>query len=228
MLTLTTTRRLGLTLAIAAFSGAFLTAQAEEEKEEIKIEFPEPQFAGTPVPAGGIKNLEKGGNPVKTIAVAKGSKIISRDKEVTSSETAPSIGDLTLVTDGDKDGSDGSYVELGPGQQWVTIDLGEEHHISAIVVWHFHKQGRVYKDVVVEVGNDPEVTNGTILFNNDDDNSLGKGVGKDPSYVETNHGRIIDGKGTKARYVKLWSNGSNVDDLNHYVEVEVWGLPLKK
>lgn len=227
MFTLINNRRLGLAVAAAAFSGAMLSAQADEAKEEIKIEFPEPQFAGTPVPAGGIKNLEKGGNPVKTIAVAKGSTIISKDKEVTSSETAPSIGDLTLVTDGDKDGSDGSYVELGPGQQWVTIDLGAEHQISAIVLWHYHKQGRVYKDVVVEVGNDAEVSNGTILYNNDDDNSLGKGKGKDPAYVETNHGRIIDGKATKARYIKLWSNGSNVDDLNHYVEVEVWGLPAK-
>lgn len=227
MFTSTTSRRLGFALASTVLLGALATLPADEAKEEIKIEFPPEQFAGTPVPAGGIKNLEKPGKPIKTIAVAKGSAVISVDKAVTSSETAPSIGDLTLVTDGDKDGADGSYVELGPGQQWVTIDLGEEYNLSAIVLWHYHKQARVYKDVLVEAGSDAEITDGTILFNNDDDDSLGKGKGKDPAYIETNHGRIIDGKGAKARYLRLWSNGSNVDDLNHYVEVEIWGLPAK-
>lgn len=215
--------------ATAAAALAFLAtaAVADTAKEDLKIEFPTAQFVGTPVPVGGIKNLEKTGNPVKSIPVAKGSVVVSKDKEVTSSETAPSIGDLSLVTDADKDGADGSFVELGPGQQWVQIDLGEEVSVSAIALWHFHKQARVYKDVVVEVSDDPDFKKSTILFNNDDDNSLGKGAGKDPSYVETNHGRIIAGKDTKARYVRAWSNGSHVDDLNHYVEVEVWGVPAK-
>jgi hypothetical protein len=207
-------------LAIASISGA-------QEKENLKIEFPAPLFQGTPVPAGGIKNLEKVGTPVKSIPVAKGSIILSKDKAVTSSETNPSIGDLDLVADGDKDGSDGSFVELGPGAQWVQIDLGAEANISAIVVWHYHKQARVYRGVVVEVGSDKEMATSTVLFNNDIDNGVGKGAGKDPAYVETSHGRIIDGKGTKARYVRLWSNGNHIDDLNHYVEVEVWGVPAK-
>jgi len=203
------------------------TAQGADEKENLKIEFPKAQFVGTPVPVGGIARLEKPGKPVLTLPVPKGTALISKDKPVTSSETAPSIGDLTLVTDGDKDGADGSFVELGPGAHWVQIDLGAEYNLSAIAIWHYHKQARVYRDVIVEAASTPDMAKATVLYNNDDDNSSKKGAGKDFSYIETQHGRLIDGKGTKARYVRCWSNGNHVDDLNHYVEVEVWGLPAK-
>ncbi len=213
--------------AVLAATALLATSVVGEETEDLKVEFPKAQFVGTPVPVGGIKNLEKPGNPTKSIPVAKGTAVISKDKAVTSSETAPSIGDLAQVTDDDKDGADGSFVELGPGAQWVQIDLGGEFNISAIVVWHYHKQARVYKDVIVEVSDDKDFAKSTILYNNDDDNSAGKGAGKDPSYIETNHGRIVNGKGTKARYVRCWSNGNHVDDLNHYVEVEVQGVPAK-
>lgn len=219
--------RLGSAATLTALLGLSFALFADDAKENLKVEFPKAQFIGTPVPVGGIARLEKPGKPVLTIPVAKGTVLLSKDKPVTSSETAPSIGDMTLVTDGDKDGADGSFVELGPGPQWVQIDLGAEYNVSAIVVWHFHKQARVYKDVTVEVGGDADMTKGTVLYNNDDDNSTKKGAGKDFSYIETQHGRIIDGKGTKARYVRCWSNGNHVDDLNHYVEVEVWGTPAK-
>jgi hypothetical protein len=219
--------RLGLAAALTVLASAAPATFADTAKEDLKIEFPKAQFVGTPIPATGIKNLEPVGKPIKTLPVAKGTVLLSKEKEVTSSETAPSIGDLTLVTDSDKDGADGSFVELGPGQQWVQIDLGDPATISAIALWHFHKQARVYRDVVVEVSDDPEFKTSTIVFNNDDDNTLGKGAGKDPAYVETNHGRLLSGKDAKGRYVRAWSNGNNVDDLNHYVEIEVYGVPAK-
>jgi hypothetical protein len=31
----------------------------------------------------------------------------------------------------------------------------------------------------------------------------------------------------KGRYVRLYSNGNTSNDLNHYVEVEVYGTPVK-
>ena len=219
--------RLGLATTFAVVATAAPVAFADTAKEELKVEFPKAQFVGTPVPVGGIKNLEATGKPIKTLSVNKGTALLSKEKDVTSSETAPSIGDLTLVSDGDKDGADGSFVELGPGQQWVQLDLGSPSTISAVAVWHFHKQARVYKDVLIEVSNDPEFKTSTIIFNNDDDNSLGKGAGKDPSYVETNHGRLMSGKEAKGQYVRARSNGNHVDDLNHYVEIEVYGVPAK-
>ena len=65
------------------------------------------------------------------------------------------------------------------------------------------------------------------LFNNDIDNSAGLGVGKDMHYTETHEGKLIDAKGARARYVRLYSNGNNGSDLNHYIEVEVYGKPVE-
>jgi hypothetical protein len=197
--------------------------------EEIKLEFPKPMFIGTPVPAE-LPNLEKAdpSKVVKSIMVPKGTTNLAKGKTVTSSDTAPIIGDLTLVTDGDADGADGSFVELMPGKQWVQIDLGAESNLYKIAMWHYHKQAQAYIDVVVQVSNDPEFKTGvTTLWNSDHDDSSAMGKGDDPAYVETNHGRVIDAKGTKARYVRLWSNGNTSNDMNHYCEVQVYGTPAK-
>ncbi len=94
------------------------------ELEEITPEFPKAMFIGTPVPAE-LPNLEKPDpdKVVKSFKVPKGTTLISKGKPVTSSDPAPIIGELELVTDGDPDGADGSFVELAPGHQWVQIDL---------------------------------------------------------------------------------------------------------
>ena len=42
-------------------------------------------------------------------------------------------------------------------------------------------------------------------------------------YQSNHEGELIDAKGTKARYVRLYTNGNNNNDLNHYIEVEVYG-----
>jgi hypothetical protein len=52
-------------------------------------------------------------------------KNLALNKPVTASDKDPIIGKLDQVTDGDKEGSDGSWVELGAGFQWVQIDLGK-------------------------------------------------------------------------------------------------------
>ncbi len=130
-----------------------------------------------------------------------------------------------MVTDGEKSGGDGYFIELGPGPQWVQIDLGAPHPLAAIVAWHYHSQARVYRDVVVQVSDDAAFKTGvTTVYNNDHDNSSKLGAGKDKEYIEVAEGRLFDPKGVKARYVRLYSNGNTTNDLNHYVEVEVYGL----
>jgi hypothetical protein len=102
------------------------------------------------------------------------------------------------------------------------------HEIYAIVIWHYHKEARVYFDVVVQIADDADfITNVRTLFNNDIDNSAGLGVGQDKYYVETNEGKLIDAKGVHARYVRLYSKGNTSNDLNHYIEVEVYGRPVE-
>lgn len=197
--------------------------------EPIAIALPKPMFVGTPQNFGGITNLEQpSGKPREPFYAPKGTSNVALHKPVKGSDEQPIIGELKMLTDGDKEAADGSFVELGPGVQNITIDLGAPYNIYAVVIWHYHKQPRVYKDVVVQVADDGDfITNVKTIFNNDNDNSSGYGVGKDLSYVETAEGKLIDAKGVVARYVRCSSNGNNANDLNNYVEVEVYGTPVK-
>jgi hypothetical protein len=45
--------------------------------------------------------------------------------------------------------------------------------------------------------------------------------------VETAEGKLIDARGSVARYVRLISNGSDRTQSSHYVEVEVFGKPAQ-
>jgi len=190
----------------------------------LPLELPKPMFVGTPQDTK-VENLEKPlGKPRPPFYAPAGVKNVAFEKPVSSTDEEPIIGEIEMITDGDKEAADGSYVELGPFKQSVTIDLEDEYEIYAIVAWHYHKQAIVYFDVVVQVASDPDfISNVTTLFNNDIDNSAGLGVGKDKHYTETAEGRLIPGKGVKARYVRLYSQGNNSNDLNHYIEVEVFG-----
>ena len=194
----------------------------------IDIKLPKPMFVGTPQDTR-VANLEKPtGKPRPPFFVPAGTKNVASGKPVSSSDEEPIIGEIEMLTDGDKEAADGSYVELGPLLQHVTIDLQAVQEIYAIIIWHYHKQARVYFDVVVQVADDPDfITNVRTLFNNDIDNSSGLGVGKDMHYTETNDGKLIDAKGVRARYVRLYSSGNNGNDLNHYIEVEVYGKPVE-
>ena len=213
-------RTFTLLLAALALGSSAIAA----DKVPLKVELPRPLFAGTPRPITGIGNLEPAGVKRPDIMVTADTKLLSKGKTVTSSDSLPVIGELSFLTDGDKTGTDGTYVELGPGTQWVQVDLGATSTIAAVAVWHFHSQERVYHDVVIQISDDKEFKKGvTTIFNTDDDNSSKLGKGNDKSYRETFQGRVVDGKGTKARYVRLYSNGNTSDELNHYCEVEVYG-----
>ena len=191
----------------------------------IPLVLPKPQFVGTPENLSGVENLEKPlGKAQPPFYAPAGTTNIARNKPVTASEEEPIMGALEMVVDGDKEASDGSVIEMGPFKQWVQIDLEKTSDIYAIVVWHYHKTPRVYFDVVVQVSDDPDfVTGVATLFNNDMDNSLGLGVGTDPHYVETAEGRLVDAKGVRGRYVRLYSQANNQNDYTHYIEVEVFG-----
>lgn len=200
---------------------------AKADLVPLKLELPKPMFIGTPKNIVS-PNLERAGTKREPLMVPKDAANISSKKTVTSSEKEPIIGELSQITDGDKEGADGSFVELGFGTQWVQIDLGEVLQIDAVVVWHYHSQARVYHDVVVQAADDADfIKNVQTLFNNDHDNSSGLGVGKDKEYIETNEGRSMDAKGMKGRYIRLTCNGNTSNDVNDYIEVEVYGRPAK-
>jgi hypothetical protein len=202
------------------------TAALAEAQVALKTDLPKPLFVGTPVPIK-LANLE----PARTgkrpdFMVPAGTVNLAKGKKVAASDSDPVIGTLDLITDGDKEGDEGSWVEFGPGKQWVQIDLEKEVKIYAVLVWHFHSQARVYFDVVVQVSDDPKFEKGvTTIFNADAANELGLGAGKDLAYIETYEGKLIDAKGVKGRYLRLYSKGNTTNKLNHYIEVEVFGKP---
>ena len=194
----------------------------------LKLKLPKPLFVGTPKNIK-VENLEPAtGKERPDMMIPAGCENLAAGKEVTASDMEPTIGDLELITDGDKEAADGSYVELGQGLQWVQIDLKLLAEINAIVVWHNHQQARVYHDTIVRVADDKDfVSNVQTVFNNDADNTAKLGVGKDRPYLETNEGKLIDAKGVTGRYVRLYSNGNTANEQNHYIEVEVYGKPAK-
>lgn len=215
-------------ILVTALSVIALAATANAaDSVPLKVEYPKPLFAGTPRPIS-LPNLEPATGKKAEPMVPAGTKLLSAGKTVTSSDSLPVIGELSYITDGDKTGIDGAYVELGPGLQWVQVDLGAAAKIAAVVVWHFHSQARVYHDVILQISDDKDFKKGvTTVYNNDDDNSAKLGKGAAFSYVETNHGRIFEAKGAAGRYVRLYSNGNTSDELNHYCEIEVFGAPAK-
>ncbi len=222
------TNRLIAGAACAALLLVPVAARQAADKEELKLTLPKPMFVGTPT---NIKsaNLEVvTGKSRGPFMVPVGTKLLSIKRPVSSSDRQPVIGELDMVNDGEKAGGDGYFVELGPSKQWVQIDLGAAYALHAILTWHYHSQARVYRDVIVQVADDKDFLRGVItVFNNDHDNSAGLGIGKDKEYIEVAEGRLFDPKGVKGRYVRLYSNGNTTNDLNHYVEVEVYGTPVK-
>jgi len=221
-------KKIKIFLALALIAAVASVRSQDQNKVELKLQLPKPMFIGTP------RNIRTPNLEVVTgkargpFYVPAGTKLVSLKKPVTASDMAPVIGETSFVTDGEKSGEDGYFVEFGPGKQWVQIDLKEPYILQAIIIWHYHSQARVYRDVVLQVSDDRDFVGGvTTIYNNDHDNTSGLGIGRDKEYIETNEGRLIDPKGVKARYVRLTSGGNTSNDMNHYVEVEVYGVPVK-
>ena len=220
-------------------------AVQSQEKVPIKIDYPNVSYIHSDSHRSGergirdYKELDPHPNyePRPPILVPAGcDKLLSRGCKVTSSEDdggGPIIGKLEYVTDGVKESDVETYVELGPRPQWIQIDLGEEKEIHAICIWHYHclfsayssfRFGRIYRDVICQISNDPKFIDGVVtVFNNDHDNSAGLGVGKDLEYIESRFGRPFAVDAVKGRYVRCYSRGNTCNEMNHYLEVEVYG-----
>jgi len=213
---------------MALFLFAFVMAGVfAEDKVAIKFVLPPPHSSGTPKE---IKsdNLEPDPGPGKLrppimVPVGFDKKLTTEETRVTTSEEAVT-GDNEYVVDADKTPDATCMLQLPGGIQWVQLDLGAEKTVSAVCVWHDQGDDRVYKDVIVQLSNDEKFAKDvTTIFNNDHDNSSKLGKGTDKEYRERNDGRPIDGKLTKARYVRCYSNGSSSEPVNNYIEIEVFG-----
>lgn len=214
-------KRLSLVLLVLPLLGL-------AQDKELPLVLPKSVALGTPRPLQ-IKNLEPASKGPRVLPkVPADAKNLALGCAVTSSAKEASAGDFSYVTDGDKGGEEGFEVELPRGHHWVQIDLAKEASIHAIALWHFHRERRVYFDVVVQISNDRNFKKDvTTVYNNDVDNELGLGKGTDYAYFESNEGRVIPVSGVKGRYVRFHSKGNSASPSNDYIEAEVWGVPAK-
>lgn len=221
-------------LLVSAALGAALVVPtllqaADGDKEALAVKLPMPTLKGTPdeLPTGPNieKLLEK---PPTPLQIPKGSQNVALNKKVTASDKNPISGTLSMATDGQKEAFDDQVIEMRKGTQWIQVDLEGDYIIYAVALWHDHRWIQLYRDVVIQVSDDPDFTkNVTTVYNNDTDNSSGLGIGADKEYFEQHYGRVVDGKGAKGRYVRTYTKGSNLSALNCMQEIEVYALPAK-
>jgi hypothetical protein len=212
--------------AACALTLALMPLRADETLVPLKLKLPAPVGAGTPknVPAGSTVELNP--KPPPPLLVPKDVVNVAPGKKISCSDKNANAGDLAKLNDGDKEAEEGGILLLHKGLQWVQFDLGAPHEIFAIVIWHGFDTPKIYRSVLVQVADDADFTQNTrTLFNNDRENSAGFGIGADRQYFESNEGKIIDAKGMRSRFVRLYSNGNSDSLLNEYIEVEIYARP---
>jgi hypothetical protein len=214
---------------VIVVTSAIAAGTALKDWVPLKLKLPAPTFVGTPPDAPAGVNLDPASTkPRPPLMVPKDVRNITPGSKITCSDSNATAAALSKITDGNKEASEASIVLLRKGRQFVQFDLGGEQEIFAIVVWHAHDTPKVYRDVVVQTSEDADFSRDVVtLFNNDLENALGLGAGKDYQYFETNLGKVIDAKGTRARFVRLYSKGSTDSALNEYTEVEIYARSAK-
>ena len=219
---------------------------AAEDMVTLKIDYP-PAMAGFSGHTELGTNVEcyDGARPPVTLLVPLGTTNVALHKPVTSSNGTTNLygnlpyiqqhpteisrrapTNLDWITSGDKSAREETgFLQVGVRKQYVQIDLGAEVSINAVAVWHcYYYLNQVFNNVVVLVCDKSDFQEHvSTIFNNDSKNELGLGAGADRPYCETRWGKLIDAKGIKGRYVRLYSNGSNLGKINYYLQVEVYG-----
>jgi hypothetical protein len=198
---------------------------------QLILKLPAPAFKGTPMDIPTNSYTEPYPDPDKPrapIMVPAGLKNVAEGAKITCSDKNATPDMLAKIIDGDKEASEQGIIYLRKGTQWVELDFGSPQEIFAIVLWHAHNTAKVYHDVVIQLADDEDFTkNVQIIFNNDQDNTSGLGVGTDREFFETHEGRLIPVKGLKGQYLRSYTKGSTESALNEYTEIEVYGRPAK-
>jgi hypothetical protein len=215
-------------LVLLTFSMAQL-ASAADDMVPLALKLPAPAFKGTPKDIQLSSYVEPlSDKPRPPMMVPSGLKNVAPGSKITCSDKNATADALNKVTDGDKEASEQSIIYLRKGTQWVQMDFGAPQEVFAVALWHAHNSAKVYHDVIVQVADDADfIENVRTIFNNDQDNTSGLGVGTDREYFETHEGRLINAKGIKARFMRFYSKGSTESALNEYTEIEVYGRPAK-
>ncbi len=218
------------------FSNAFAAdppkdkaAAASSDLVPLNLKLPAPGFKGTPKElqlSSFVEPLSE--KPRAPMMVPPGLKNLAPTAKLSASDKNATSDMLAKIVDGDKEASEQSIIYLRKGTQWVQMDFGSPQELYAVVIWHAHNAAKVYQAVIVQVADDADfIENVRTIFNNDQENKSGLGVGTDREYFETHEGKLINAKGAKARYIRFYSKGSTESALNEYTEIEVYGKPAK-
>jgi hypothetical protein len=215
-------------LAVLAAGGVFQASA--DDLVPLPLLLPPPAMKGTPqVMPTNTTALPLDDVPRPAFLAPKGVANVSLGKPVSASDPNLISGELKQITDGKKQAYEENVVTLRRGLRWVQIDLQAEYKLYAVLLWHDFTTPIVCRDVIVQVSDDPEFKTGVVtIFNNDQKNTAGLGIGTDREYFEnslTGAGKLIDAKGAQGRYLRCYSKGSTDSALNTYIEVEAWGLP---
>jgi len=220
---------LGLIAANLLFVASALAADDSAGKVPLNIKLPSPAFKGTPKDIQLSAYVEPlSAKPRPPMMVPAGLSNVATKAKITCSDKNATSDALAKLVDGDKEASEQSIIYLRKGTQWVQMDFGSPQQIFAVCLWHAHNSAKVYHSVIVQVADDQDfLQNVKTIFNNDQENKSGLGVGTDREYFETHEGKLIDTKGVTARYMRFYSKGSTESALNEYTEIEVYGRPAK-
>jgi hypothetical protein len=201
-------------LLCAAFCAAVLCAQSAENLVPLNLKLPAPAFKGTPKDIQLSSYVEPlSDKPRAPMMVPAGLKNLAPGAKITCSDKNAAADALAKIVDGDKEASEQSIIYLRKGTQWVQMDFGSPQEIFAIVIWHAHNSAKVYHDIVVQAADDQDfIENVRTIFNNDQDNTSGLGVGTDREYFETHEGKLIDAPSMST--LKLRCTGVPLNDLN--------------
>ncbi|MCX7007036.1 MAG: hypothetical protein NTY53_07270 [Kiritimatiellaeota bacterium] len=108
-------------------------ATAGGHEVPLKTDLPKPMLGPTPKPIPpGLRVAPKLQGLRPDFMIPLGCTNLALGKKVTSNDSEPVIGELSLITDGDKEMQEGNYVELAIGKQWVQVDLGFPETLAAI------------------------------------------------------------------------------------------------
>ena len=214
--------KLGLASSLLTLAGSALAAEPAKSGDMVALDLklPAPAFKGTPKDIQLSSYVEPlSDKPRPPMMVPAGLKNLAIGAKLTASDKNATASTLEKVNDGDKEASDQSIIFMRKGTQFIQVDLGAPAEIFAIAIWHAHNSAKVYHDVIVQVADDQDfLENVRTIFNNDQDNTSGLGVGTNKEYFETHEGKLIDAKGVKARFVRFYSKGSTESALNEYTE----------
>lgn len=110
---------------------------------------------------------------------------------------------------------------------YAQFDLKKMYDISSVKMWRYYEDNREYTPTAIAISDsatDWSVENIEVIYNSDAENLYQLGAGKDAGYQETAEGKVFNcEEPVTGRYVRIYSNGSNVNTGNHLAEFEVYG-----